>query len=411
MAIKVIPFFSPLTPENLRDIVLEKMKINDVEILMPEDYTTMLQIEPERVRGQILILVGSGGSENLISDFVNKTSLRSILLLSHNLNNSLPAAMETRASLEQQGFPSKIIHGTLNELAKQLQTRAQFAAIIERIGESKLGIIGKPSHWLIASGVDDSSVKERWGLEIEHIPMETLLANIAPDLSEDSVSQLKEFLGNATCSEIPEEGVEKAAQVAQRVSQIVESEGLQAVTVECFDLLMQTKVSGCYALSTLNERELFVAGCEGDIPSTFSMLLAKHLTGRPVFMANVTDVDLAANTATFAHCTLPTSLATDYRIMTHYETGMSIGVRGSIEPQRITILKTSGEDLARYWVSGGTIIENLENETGCRTQIRAKLEESVTYFLEESLANHHIIVLGDFVDKFKDFFSFAIHGW
>ena len=411
MPIKIIPFFSPLTPENLRDIVLEKMKIDDVEILMPEDYTTMLQIEPGRVQGQIFILVGSGGSENLISDFVNKTSLRSILLLSHNLNNSLPAAMETRASLEQQGFQTKIVHGTLTELAEQLQTRAQYAAVIEKIGESKLGIIGKPSHWLIASGVDDTSVKDRWGLDIQHIPMETLLADITPDLSEDSVSQLKEFLGNATCSDIPEEDVEKAAQVAQRVLQIVESEGLQAVTVECFDLLMQTKVSGCYALSTLNERELFVAGCEGDIPSTFTMLLAKHLSGKPVFMANVTDVDLTANTATFAHCTIPSSPTMDYRIMTHYETGMSLGVRGSIEPQRVTILKTSGENLARYWISGGTITENLENETGCRTQIHVELEESVTYFLEESLANHHIIVLGDFVDKFKDFFSFAIDGW
>ena len=69
---------------------------------MPEDYTTMLQIEPERVRGQIYILVGSGGSENLISDFVNKADLNPIFLLSHDQNNSLPAAMETRASLEQQ---------------------------------------------------------------------------------------------------------------------------------------------------------------------------------------------------------------------------------------------------------------------------------------------------------------------
>jgi L-fucose isomerase-like protein len=411
MAIKVIPFFSPLTPENLRDSVLDMIRIDDVEVLMPEDYTTMMQIEPERVRGQVYLLVGSGGSENLINDFANKTSLSSIFLLSHNLNNSLPAAMETRASLEQQGFPSRIIHTSLVKLAEQLKIRAGYVAIIEKLEGSKLGIIGNPSHWLIASGVDDALVKERWGLDIEHIPIETLLDNVAQDLDEESECQLNDFLSNATCSDISEEEVKKAARVAQRVSQIVESERLNAVTIECFDLLMQTKISGCYALSTLNERDLFVAGCEGDIPATFTMLVAKHLTGKPVFMANVTEVDMEANTATFSHCTLPTSLASDYRIMTHYETGMSLGVRGTISPQKLTVLKISGEDLTNYWVSSGEIVENLENETGCRTQICVKLQEPVSYFLEESLANHHIIVLGDYSEKIKGFFSFTVDGW
>ncbi|MFW9861391.1 MAG: hypothetical protein ACFFET_03795 [Candidatus Thorarchaeota archaeon] len=411
MAIKVIPFFSPLTPENLRDAVLDMMKIDDVEVLMPEDYTTMMQIEPEGVRGQTYLLVGSGGSENLINDFVHKTSLRSIFLLSHNLNNSLPAAMETRASLAEQGLRSRIVHDSLAKLAEQLQMRAQYAAVIEKIAASKLGIIGKPSHWLIASRVDDALVKERWGLDFEHMPIETLLDNLDPELDEESESQFKEFLSSAACTDISEEEVEKAALVAQRVSQIVESKRLNAVTIECFDLLMQTKISGCYAMSTLNERDLLVAGCEGDIPSTFTMLLAKHLSGKPVLMANVIDVDLEANTATFAHCTLPTSLASDYRIMTHYETGMSLGLRGTIIPQKITVLKVSGEELTNYWVSSGEIVENLENETGCRTQIRVKLEESVSYFLEDSLANHHIIILGDFAETFNDFFSFAIDGW
>jgi L-fucose isomerase-like protein len=411
MAIKVISFFSSLTPKSLRNSVLDMMKIDDVEVLMPEDYATMMQIEPDLVRGQIYILVGSGGSENLINDFVNKASLSSVVLLSHPLNNSLPAAMETRAFLGQQGIPSRIIHGPLAKLAEQLKRRAKFAEVIEKIGASRLGVIGKSSHWLIASGVDDTLAKERWGLDIEHLPITTLLENITPDLDEESEAQLKEFLRNASCNDVSEEEVTKAAQVAQRVSQIVNSERLDAVTIECFELLMQTKISGCYALSTLNERDDFVAGCEGDIPSTFTMLLAKHLSGKPVLMANVTDVDLEANSATFAHCTLPTSMASDYRIMTHYETGMSLGLRGMISPQKITILKVSGEDLTDYWVSSGDIIENPENDTGCRTQIRVKMQESVSYFLEESLANHHVIILGDFAERFKDFFSFAFDGW
>ncbi|MHA2072413.1 MAG: hypothetical protein ACW985_11585, partial [Candidatus Thorarchaeota archaeon] len=393
-------------------IVLKKIKTDDVEILMPEDYIMMLQVEPERVRGQIYIFVGSGGTENLINDFISRAKLPpTFFLLTYELNNSLPAAMESRAYLEQQGYAARIIHGSLDELADQLRIRVQFAAIVEKIRESKLGIIGKPSHWLIASDVDDASVKSRWGLTIKRLPIDTLLDSVPRQLSGEAENQLKEFLEKASSCDIPKEEAEKAALVAQRMSQISDYEELNAVTLECFDLLTQTKISGCYALSTLNERNHFVAGCEGDIPSTFTMLLAKYVTQKPVFMANVSDIDVASNIATFGHCTLPTSLTTDYRIMTHYETGMSLGVRGTISPQRITVLKVFGDDLTKYWISSGEIVDNLENETGCRTQIRAKLQEPVTYFLEESLANHHIIILGDFAETFKNFFTFAIDGW
>jgi len=400
MAITIIPFFSPLTPEILRDGLTKKLRIDGVEILRPEDYAVLQQTEPGRTRGLIYILVGSGGSENLIEGFVKRAKLRPpVFLLSHDLNNSLPAAMETRASLEQQGFPSRIIHGSLDELAEQLRIRVQFAAITERIGKSKLGTIGKPSHWLIASSVNSAAVKNRWGLTIEYYPMDIILDNLSPQLSEESETQLRGFLNSASCTDIPEEEVEKAARVAQRVSEIVDSNDMDAVTIECFNLLMQIRISGCYALSTLNEREHFVAGCEGDIPSTFTMLIAKLITGKPVFMANVIDIDVTSNIAAFAHCTIPASLTTNYRLMTHFETGMSLGVRGVIAHQPVTVLKVSGEDLSRYWISRGDIIENPENEAACRTQVRVKLQD------------HHVLILGDFAEKFKRFFSFVIDGW
>jgi L-fucose isomerase-like protein len=412
MAITIIPFYSSLTPETFRDDVSEKLKIDGVEIMTPEDNARMRLIEPKRDRRLIYLLIGSGGSEKHIKDFVKSTELHSpILLLSYDQNNSLPAAMEIRSSLEQQGIPSKIIHGSLDDIAEQLQIRAQYAAIIDRIGESKLGIIGKPSYWLIASDVDDAAVNRRWGLNIAHYPIDSLLSSLSPLLSDESKRQLKDFLKNASYFDISNEEVENAARVAQRVSEIVDSEELDALTIECFELLKHSKISGCYALSTLNEREHFVAGCEGDIPSTFTMLIAKHVTGRPTFMANVSDVDASTNTAIFAHCTVPTSLTRSYSLMTHFESGMSLGVRGTIDSQKITVLKVAGEELTRYWVSSGEIIENLENETACRTQIRVKLKEPVTYFLEESLDNHHIIILGDFAEEFKKFFPFVNDGW
>ncbi|MFW9847397.1 MAG: hypothetical protein ACFFD6_11655 [Candidatus Thorarchaeota archaeon] len=410
MAITIFPFFSPLTPEDRRNPILDNLRINGVELLQPEDYSKRTShISPSK---QVYILVGSGGTENLIESFIEANSLKSpILLLSFSFNNSLPAAMEVRAALEQKGVESRIIHSSLEDLETQFEKRANFASIIAIIGRSKLGIIGEPSHWLIASRVSDAAVKAQWGLTIEHYPMEILLSRIDDDLDDSTKKRLSAFKKEAICTDIAENEIEKAAKVAHQLAKIAETEVLDAITVECFDLLMQTHISGCYALSTLNERDSFAAGCEGDIPSTFTMLLAKLLLGSPGFMANVIDVDESLNEATFAHCTVPTSLTNSYRIMTHFETGLSLGLRGKFDPKRITVVKVSGDDLTRYWVSGGEIIKNLESETGCRTQIRAKMDEPVTYFLRGSLANHHIVIPGDHVEEVESFFSFALEGW
>jgi hypothetical protein len=55
----------------------------------------------------------------------------------------------------------------------------------------------------------------------------------------------------------------------------------------------------------------------------------------------------------------------------------------------------------------GKMVDNLVNETGCRTQVHFTLTEDVDYFLEQSLANHHIIFPGNHAEKIRRFFSYA----
>ncbi len=137
-------------------------------------------------------------------------------------------------------------------------------------------------------------------------------------------------------------------------------------------------------------------------------MLVKYLTGRPGFMANVTDVNEDNDTVVFAHCTIPLSITEEYEFTTHFETGLSLGVRGSFPAIDVTIIKVGGEDLAEFWVGRGRVIENIKSESGCRTQIRVKFDGSVRYFLYESLANHHIIVPGDYLERFAGFLNFAL---
>jgi L-fucose isomerase-like protein len=139
------------------------------------------------------------------------------------------------------------------------------------------------------------------------------------------------------------------------------------------------------------------------------MMLAKFLTGQPAFMANVTEVDQDSNSATFAHCTVPLGIVDSYEVTSHAETGKSVGLRGQFKPQEVTIVKVFGPDLSQFWVSEGTLVENLRVEGNCRTQIRVSLKEPVDYFLEKPLANHHLIVPGEHAGLMSEFLEFVLN--
>lgn len=399
MTINIVPFFSIVSSEGLQEEVLKEIEQEGIRI------TSSMKEIP--VGEQVYLFIGTGGTENDVATFLKMSKLKPpIIILSYDERNSLPASMEIRAYLENKGIEARIIHRPIEQLNALLGRWSKYSEIVQKIKDSKLGVIGEPSSWLIASGVDPKLVKDKWGLEISSIPITELTEKLPQESGEEFLKHVSDFQSCANSQAVSDEEIAKAGLVAERIAKISEDRKLDAVSVQCFTLLMDTGISGCVSLSFLNDKDSFVAGCEGDIPATFTMLLTKLLTGTPSFMANVASVDQELNTAVFAHCTIPTSITEKYEITNHFETGMSVGVRGKLPLTEVTIVKVFGEDLSEYWVSGGTIIDNLVNDKGCRTQIRVVMDEPVDYFLEESLANHHIIVLGDLQDEFLGFFEF-----
>jgi L-fucose isomerase-like protein len=399
MELKIIPFLSSISPTGVREELLKEFSSIRGRVLEPAAY------QQETATDRVILFIGTGGTENDVADFLSQHSLRPpITLLSYDLRNSLPAAMEIRSYLQQNGIESRIVYSSFSELHQTVSEWSEFADVLTKVSRSSIGIIGKPSSWLIASEIDKDKVATRWGATTRQFSLDSLVKSTE---STSVAPPVESFKQSATSCSPTDDDVRKAGLVAESLRNLVQREALDAVTVECFSLLMETGVSGCFALSLLNDLKESTAGCEGDIPATFTMMLGRLLTSQIGFMANVTQVDDADNTAVFAHCTLPTSLAESYEITSHFETGLSIGIRGTLKKQPVTVFKVFGDDLGEYWCSNGEIVENLVNDTGCRTQIRVKLEEDVNYFLERSLANHHIVFPGTYAEKIHKFFSFA----
>ncbi|MCQ2342475.1 MAG: hypothetical protein MJZ75_03150 [Paludibacteraceae bacterium] len=239
----------------------------------------------------------------------------------------------------------------------------------------KLGVIGKPSDWLIASEVDYQNVADNLGITLVDIPIER-------------VTSLGEVDG----------GEAGAMKIYDRLKEIVSEYQLSGLTLRCFDLLTTVKNTGCLALSKLND-EGIPAACEGDIPTLITMLLCQRVTGCPGFQCN--PARIADKQMLFAHCTIPLTMCQSHELTTHFESGIGVAIHGELPIGDYTLVKLSG-DLKRLFAADVKLIRNQYEPNLCRTQVQIEADERVIrYFMTNPIANHHVLVPGHFEKQFS----------
>jgi len=343
-----------------------------------------------------LIYVSSGGSEGLFLQQFSSYDNPCFLLTSGD-SNSLAASMEILAYLRQQGRKGEILHGDLEAIARRIRVLSRAARAKTRLAGLRLGVVGKPSDWLIASELDRTACKQKLGVEVVDIPMEELLAaNATAPVVENEWTTSLRALG------YDKSEMDKALAIYSALKAIIIRHNLGAITVRCFDLLGSVCTTGCLALAILNAEGIY-AGCEGDVPSTLSMAILGELSGKPVFMCNPSRINTRTGYMVLAHCTLPVNMPREMKLTTHFESGIGVAIAGTIPEGTCTVFK-AGADLGRYYAKAGNIQKNLREASLCRTQIQVALDD-MSYFLTDPIQNHHLVCTGDYTDEIREFFA------
>ncbi|MBR5700570.1 MAG: hypothetical protein IKX37_05700 [Bacteroidales bacterium] len=345
--------------------------------------------------GLDLIFVRTGGAEGLFLQVVPelfKRGARHFLLLTSGGNNSLAASMEILSFLGKVGLSGEILHGSPEYIRGRIDTLRQIAEARKRLDGLRLGVLGAPSDWLIASDVDPEAIQEGLGISLVEVPMREVKDAIAK-ASPIQVPLPAEAIESA--SGPVKKAIPGAEQIYGGLLAVVKGRRLDGFTLRCFDLLGDVGNTGCLALAQFNADGI-PAGCEGDIPALLSMTVAQVATGHTGFMANPSRINPETGEIVFAHCTIPLDIVDKVALDTHFESGIGIGIRGHYPEQDVTILKLSG-DLSQAFVAEGRIVRNLSEPDLCRSQIVLQLDEPALareYFLRKPIGNHHIIVPG-----------------
>ena len=358
--------------------------------------------EYSRTRNNI-IYVRTGGTEGIFkSIFCKEGSLNipdgmPVRLLTSGKSNSLAASMEILSFLNRAGWPGEILHGSAEEIALRLRggfTKGGKNHVKEydmgRILEGyKVGVVGKPSDWLISSDVDYAVAKERLGVEIVDIDINELVG-LAEEPDRKWLEGLKLNPPNKPKfgKSISGKDFSGSMDIYCAMKTLVERYGLAGVSLRCFDLLTALGNTGCMALAILNSQGV-VATCEGDIPTLLSMCIAHQKFGISGFQANLSRID--GDKMLVAHCTVPLNMVEEYSYDTHFESGIGVAVHGVLPAGAARIFKLS-PDCSEMFLEDVEILENQYNDCLCRTQILVDAPGLADYFLRSPIGNYHVII-------------------
>jgi L-fucose isomerase-like protein len=394
MKLNLIVFGSSFTPTEtlLSDhkAILDPLKEEyEVQYIFPENLRGLL---PD---GTTAVFVGSGGVEEMVKAAIDRLPPY-VLLIADGLKNSLAASLEILSWMRLEGRQGRVVHGNIDYM---LQGVADFVAAHEALNglrHKRVGVIGKPSGWLIASDVDYGYIQKEWGVQFVDLPLDEVVRNYERVNAAEVASDVDVFLSKAAAIREPAgDDVVKAMRLLRALEWMVDKYRLDAFTLNCFDLIPLTGTTGCVALSLLNDKGI-PAGCEGDIQTLLTMLVVKAALGAPSFMANPSQItDNAAHEMIFAHCTIAPCLTDSYVIRSHYESQSGVALEGKNRSAEVTVVKCGGRHMERYFASEAQLLDNPDNPNMCRTQMRLRLHETLDYFLERSIGNHHVIVKGN----------------
>jgi len=329
------------------------------------------------------LLVLTGGTEAQALAFAGRAR-GPLLLLSHGADNSLAAALETAARLRADGRKAHLVH--LGAEAKEALPRwAQAMALARKLRGQRVGLVGDPSPWLVASSPDPALLREKLGIEVVLLPLEAVLERLPPEAAH---------LPTGEGEEIGEEARTVGARVHAALARLVEDGQLSALSIACFGLLPH-RMTACWALACLSDAGI-PGGCEGDLPSLLALMIAQELTGGPGFLANPADLDLKGERLILAHCTVPLALTRSHTLRTHFESGLGLAIAGIVTPGPYTLVRFGGSRLERgFFVEGTVLDERVGREDLCRTQVRFRMPHgALERLLSDPLGNHHVLIPG-----------------
>ena len=127
-----------------------------------------------------LIYVRTGGTEGIFKDRFDtlRKQSKKFYLLTSGKSNSLAASMEILSYLRQQGADGEILHGNTTYLRQRIGMLVRVEHARRKLSGCRLGVIGRPSDWLISSIYNPDILNSVLGIDLVDISIDEIIDEV-----------------------------------------------------------------------------------------------------------------------------------------------------------------------------------------------------------------------------------------
>jgi hypothetical protein len=222
-------------------------------------------------------------------------------------------------------------------------------------------------------------VKAATGIEViptTHADLNTYYEKA--DESEATKWANKWMKGAKKVVEPSREEMVKSGKMHLAIATLLKEREAEAVTIDCLGGFYSGKITAypCLSFHQLNNDGL-VGACEADLNSTVTMIMMRHLSGRPGFISDPV-FDFSKNQIIYAHCVAPTKVygpqgaSNPYLLRSHAEDQKGAVVQ-SLMPlsETVTTVEANVGEKALVMHTGKTVA-NIDDPKACRTKLAAE---------------------------------------
>lgn len=172
--------------------------------------------------------------------------------------------------------------------------------VLRALSASRIGIAGFRAHGFFNLGFDELTLFRETGVLIDHFELaDVFQCDTTPDAIAEYTKKVRTLFDVST---LTDEQVARVAGLCARIRSFCTARKLTAMAIRCWpEFAASYGISPCAAMSIL-QAEGLILGCEGDVEGVLSMVMHRALGAETPFLADLSQVDLAADFALMWHC-------------------------------------------------------------------------------------------------------------
>lgn len=400
----VIPF-GELTTEEIREdleAALRNISNSDLEIVKSEPVFS--QLETIRVASEfarqdldLLVLIPLHGVTSVQQVLAAENCRVPTVIWALPVRYSLPSGAISHGTLRDRGFKVKIVYGAPNsaDVVKKIASIARVAFTINRLKESRIGLIGGVFQPMVSAYYDKNILRDKLGPDVVRINIVDVKQAFSR-VKEEEVDREFDSISQRFRIDVDEDILRKALKFHLALKRIVNELSLHGIAMECWsELLKEFGVNPCLGFI----EDEYIIACEGDAVSCTALLMLKYLTNEPAALLDIFSLhDDVLRMG--GHCAAPASLArTTKEVSIRKREPPSMmrmvaklaTVRPTIPNKNVTIIRLFGRNVDKIHLTTGKVIAC---DTSKAMEIDVKLTGDMEKFMENVCGNHYIVASG-----------------